>query len=165
MGVTHDEQACVRLVTNTYVFFFTAVRSLASKPTLPELLNLKTSSGSTVNIVEEIGTHYTPLGILLLNDHTGAITSALVSEHRLNVDEINLDILTRWLQGQGKQPVTWSTLIDVLRDVGLSVLARLIQDTVTSSAQPFGETVTCDILSVMVHHLLIFSVQSLRLPL
>ena len=110
---------------------------------MPELLNLKTSSGLTVNIVQRIGRFYSTLGPLLLNDHTGAITSAIVSEYRLNTDAINQNILTRWLQGQGKKPVAWSTLLNVLRDVGLSVLARLIQEGLTSSAQPFGETGSC----------------------
>ena len=126
-------------------FPFTALRSLASRPTLPELLIFVTSSPSirTVNIVEQIGTRYSRLGPLLLNDHTGAVTSAIVAEYQQNAYAINQEILTRWLQGRGKWPVTWSTLIDVLRDVGLSQLAHIIHLGLTSSAHPFGETVTC----------------------
>ena len=112
-------------------------RSLTTKPTLPKLLNLKTSSGSTVNIVQQIGTHYSTLGPLLLRDDTGAVTLAIVSQHQRDVALINQEILTRWLQGQGKLPVSWYTLIDVFKNAGLLELAQMIQDSLT--AQTFGE--------------------------
>ena len=109
---------------------------MKNKPTLPELLTLKTSSGSTVNMVEQIGTHYSTLGPLLLNDVTGAVTSAIVSKYQRDADAINQEILTRWLQGQGKKPVSWSTLTDVLKEVGLSELSQMIQDILTRSTTP-----------------------------
>ena len=125
------------------VFSITDVGSVESRLTLPRLLNLKTSSGSTVNIVKQIGSDYFTLGILLLNDDNGAVTSAITNQHHHNAVAINQEILMRWVRGQGKQPVTWSTLIGVLRDVGLSQLAQAIQESLRSSAHPFGKTVTC----------------------
>ena len=109
---------------------------LKSKPTLLELLIFKTSSGSTINIAEQIGTLYSTLGPLLLDDDTGAVTSAIVSQYQLDADAINQEILTRWLQGQGKKPVSWSTLTDVLKEVGLSELSQMIQDSLTRSITP-----------------------------
>ena len=109
---------------------------LSSKPTLPKLLTLKTSLGSTINIVEQIGTHYSTLGPLLLNDVTGVVTSAIVSQYQLNAVAINQEILTRWCQGQGKKPVSWSTLTDVLKEVRLSELSQMIQDSLTKSTTP-----------------------------
>ena len=122
------------------------VRSLTSRPTLPELLKFKTSSGSTVNIFQEIGTCYSALGPLLLKDGTGAVTEAIISNHRRDADAINHEILTQWLWGKGKHPVTWSTLIDVLKDIKLSELAEVIQEGFTSadisSTDISGKTVT-----------------------
>ena len=100
--------------------------SLASRPTLPLLINFKTS-GTTINILKEIGTNYSALGPLLLNDNSGEVIKAIVSEHQRNVDAINQEILTRWLKGSGKQPVAWSTLIEVLKDVELLELAEMIK--------------------------------------
>ena len=117
----------------SFCLYVSSSTSATSKPILSELLNFKTSSGSTVNIVEQIGTHYSKLGPLLLTDNTGAVTSAIVSQYQRDADAINQEILTRWLQGQGKKPVSWSTLIDVLRDVGLSELSQMIQESLTSS--------------------------------
>ena len=121
-------------------------RSLTSKPTLPELLNFNTSSGRTVNIVDQIATHYSKLDPLLLNDDNGAVTSAIADKHQRSSETINQEILTRWLQGRGKLPVTWSTLLDVLRDVGLSELTQMIRKNLNISeaslAQTSSETVT-----------------------
>ena len=47
-----------------------------------------------------------------------------------------LRILQEWLEGKGL-PVTWESLVQVLRDTGLSVLADLIQ----ASKVPAGEEV------------------------
>ena len=109
---------------------------------MSELLLLKTSSGRSVRIVEEIGPFYRQLGVLLLNDKTGVVTKVITQRHPNDVDAISVEILRRWLEGQGQHPVTWSTLIRVLKDVQLAELAQTIQEALTSSAQPFGETVT-----------------------
>lgn len=85
-------------------------------------------SGNTVNIVQQIGTHYSTLGSLLLEDDTGSITKAIFTQFQLNAVMINQDILTQWLQGQGKKPVAWSTLIDTLKDAELSELAQMIEE-------------------------------------
>ena len=77
--------------------------------------------------MQQIGTHYSQLGLLLLNDSTGSITSAIVTQFHSKADEINQEILSRWLQGQGKHPVNWFTLIRVLRDMQLLELAKMIQ--------------------------------------
>ena len=130
-----------------FLFFIADIGSLESKPTLPELLILKTSSGSSVNIVQEIGLKYLMLGVLLLNDDNGAVTEAITHQHNYDAVAINQAILTRWLLGQGKQPVTWSTLIGVLRDVGFSELAHVIMKELSSSVQSFGETVTAHFVS------------------
>ena len=95
-------------------------RSLTSTPTMADLLNFK--------IVHEIGTDYIGLGTMLLNDYTGALTQSIASQHQRNPVKINQAILTRWLQGQGKKPVQWSTLIEVLKDIELSELAQKIKD-------------------------------------
>ena len=106
----------------------------------------KTSSGRSVNIVEEIGTNYSTLGPLLLEDDSGAVTETIISKHQRDADKINWEILSRWLQGKGKCPVAWSTLIDVLKDIELSEVAVVIQEgfasTEISSTDISGKTVT-----------------------
>ena len=94
-----------------------------TSPTLPELRSFQ----GRIKIVREIGTHHTTFGILLLEDKNGARVAAITDRYRDNAEQINTEILREWLNGRGKQPVTWGTLIGVLRDTELDVLAGDIE--------------------------------------
>ena len=97
------------------------------RPTLPQLINFETRSGG-INITESIGLHYKQLGPLLLQDNDGTITETIERECFYKVKEINQEILQQWIQGKGMKPVQWSTLIDVLKKIELSPLAKKIAD-------------------------------------
>ena len=62
-------------------------------------------------------------GILLLNDETGAEVRTIVTKHHEDADQINLEILSLWIQGKGK-PLSWDVLIDVLKTIGLGTVAE-----------------------------------------
>ena len=76
-----------------------------------------------INILEKIGSKYSQLGIFLLDDDTGVQVDAIAKEHNKRAEDINFDILKKWLQGGGMQPVTWGTLVDVLGRIGHNILA------------------------------------------
>ena len=97
------------------------------RPTLPQLINFKTGT-ENMNILKHIGTQYNDLGIMLLDDKAGAVTKAIEKQCHHVVYDINREILRQWIQGEGMQPVQWSTLIDVLKKIDLSVLAKEIED-------------------------------------
>ena len=86
-------------------------------PTLPELLRLR--------IPERIGHNYMPFGVFLLQDDHGSMMANIEHENNTNPQKIIHQILRMWLQGRGV-PVTWSSLIRVLRDCELNTLAALI---------------------------------------
>ena len=90
------------------------------------MINFKTKAGS-VNVAQEIGTNYNTFGPLLLDDKTGAIMPAIVSQNLLVAANINMEILRRWVRGQGIKPVTWAKLIETLRSGGCSELADDIE--------------------------------------
>ena len=81
-----------------------------------------------INVPQEISTKYTQFGILLLEDTNGNRVRNMERKHRGDVEQINMEILVEWVNGNGKQPVSWATLIEVLREVELSVLARDIEE-------------------------------------
>lgn len=76
-----------------------------------------------INIPQEIGTKYSEFGILLLEDATGARVDTIALKHLNNAQQINLEILKEWVGGRGAKPVEWPTLVEVLKDIGLIVLA------------------------------------------
>ena len=101
--------------------------STEDQPTLPELIDFKTSTGS-ISIVNRIGTHYDVLGTLLLQDNDGAVTQSIRDQYQRDAAKINYEILKQWIQGGGRQPVQWSTLIEVLKKIELSELAKTIEE-------------------------------------
>ena len=67
------------------------------------------------NIAVGIGIKYLSFGTGLLNDENGDIVPVIVSEHRGNAEQINMDVLSRWVQGKGISDCTWRGLLGVLR--------------------------------------------------
>ena len=95
--------------------------NLSDRPKLPMFTSFPAQSGKFINIVQRIGAKYQWLGTHLLNDDTGSRTeSMLFSGPQATIHSI----LSSWLQGGGKEPVTWATFINVLKQIGLSELAK-----------------------------------------
>ena len=76
-----------------------------------------------VHIIERIGVDYHNIGTELLNDIHGTIIPTIEKEKLGNIQEIVREIFIKWRKGMGRQPVTWQTLVDVLREVRLHNLA------------------------------------------
>ena len=51
----------------------------------------------------------------------------MARRNHYDAEQINTEILQEWLIGRGKQPVTWATLVEVLRDIEQSTLAGDIE--------------------------------------
>lgn len=100
------------------------------KPTLLELLKLPTDSGEPINVLQDIGTEWHCVGIFLLEDSTGVRIDAIQDESRGKSEAINRAILKEWIRGKGMGPSTWTTLIKVLHDCKLDMLAREIEKSV-----------------------------------
>ena len=60
----------------------------------------------------------------LLKDDSGAIVEGIMAGK--SIQDANHEIIVRWLQGRGMQPVAWSTLTDAMRKSQLCKLAAEI---------------------------------------
>ena len=98
----------------------------AEKPTVVDMITFP-GSGGKIDISERIGTNYKRFGILLLEDTNGVKVNAIEKKHHEEANEINLEILQKWAEGNGKKPVTLRTLVDVLCKIGLTTLADEIK--------------------------------------
>ena len=78
-------------------------------------------------IPAEIGVDYYKLGILLLEDDYGNKTDAIAEAYR-DPEMIAIKIFQKWIKGDGKTPVTWATLIQVLQHLKLNRLCRYIEN-------------------------------------
>ena len=97
-------------------------------PALGTLVNFEKKNGEKIDILAKIGNNYKHLCIHLLIDNDGAILATISSNCRGIASDILLAIFRRWLQGQGKEPITWKTLIEVLEVIRLKVLAQEIEE-------------------------------------
>ena len=96
------------------------------QPILIELVRFR-GRERRINIPQEISTKYPQFGILLLEDTKGTRVRNIEYKHREDAEQINLEILQEWINGRGRQPVSWATLTEVIRDVELSELASDIE--------------------------------------
>ena len=80
-----------------------------------------------INIAEKISTKYHDFGLLLLDDPNGTRVRNMELKYNQDAERINKEILQEWATGRGKKPVSWETLTEVLRDIGLCTLASEIE--------------------------------------
>ena len=99
---------------------------IAERPTFHQLFYFSIR-GKPVDVIEMIGTKYYKFGVSLLQDDTGVKMEAIVEQCREDATKINRQVLSRWLRGEGKQPVTWATLATELELCGLNELAKDIR--------------------------------------
>ena len=94
---------------------------LNSRPSLNMLLYMRLPNGSSLRIVDEIGTNYEQFGILLLKDVSGRQVEVIEHDER-KVGKIITQILREWLKGAGLKPA-WGSLLKVLKMMGMTDLA------------------------------------------
>ena len=97
------------------------------RPTIIELIRFR-GRNKRINIPQEVSTKYYDFGVLLLKDETGAKMRTVIHKYNHDAEQINQEILEQWIDGKGKQPVTWGALVKVLRDVELTTLASDIEN-------------------------------------
>ena len=109
------------------IFF---VKSADGPPTLDGLRHFPVKK-EHIDIAVDIGPDYEKFGTLLLEDKKGnKVDSIAKSKHYIPVD-ITVEILKQWLQGKGRKPVTWQTLVKCLRDTNLNALADDIESSLS----------------------------------
>ena len=101
--------------------------SVNGPPNLRGLTAFPTRHGK-VNIPQEVGVKYQTFAAQLLEDPTGAKVNSKEHKHGRDSLRINTEVLQEWLRGQGRRPVSWGTLIEVLRDIELRTLAGDLED-------------------------------------
>ena len=97
--------------------------SVNAPPNLRGLIAFPTRHGKV-----KLGVKYQTFAAQLLEDPTGAKVNSIEHKHGRDSLRINTEVLQEWLRGQGRRPVSWGTLIEVLRDIELGTLARDIEE-------------------------------------
>ena len=101
------------------------------RPTMPQLLSFK-GKAKRINMAREIGIEWRVVGTVLLDDENGATMPAIAQQFGNNVQDINMEVLSRWLQGKGIDR-TWRALLDALREP-CRALAESVEEALTVEA-------------------------------
>ena len=81
----------------------------------------------SVSITQKTSTCYTKLAMYLLDDDNRDIVDGFKEKYHGDPEEIVTAVYKKWINGTGRKPVTWQTLVDVLREIELSSLAAEIE--------------------------------------
>ena len=96
------------------------------KPTI-RLLTSFDGKRKKLNIIQMTSTSYKQLGMYLLDDDNCDIVYSLKETHNNVTVEIVTAVYKMWISGTGRKPVTWQTLVDVLREIEMNSLADEIE--------------------------------------
>jgi hypothetical protein len=102
------------------------------RPDMVKLRHLelpKSSDGKKrpFDVAERIADSYKEVGGELLQDLYGNKVEIKHTDNNFKLVNTNVAILKKWLEGDGKKPVTWRILIQVLDKHGLAELAQDIR--------------------------------------
>ena len=80
-----------------------------------------------MEIIATVAAHWQDFGYLLDFDETGRTIDRIAREHQLRPIDCCAAMLREWLEGRGRQPATWATLIDLLKDADINDLAQQLE--------------------------------------
>ena len=99
---------------------------LSSVPRLTQLRLLRTADGGKIEIINTIASDWTTVGDFLDFDPAGAKLKQIKADEK-GVEACCRAMFQFWLEGNGVKPVSWATLVTVLRDSKLCALADQVK--------------------------------------
>ena len=94
------------------------------------LTSLKTKSGEKISIIKQVTPHWRKFALRLDFDRDGTMIQIIEGNKPNNLEACCQEMMQMWLQGKGRQPVTWELLVEILHDCDLNVLAEQVEDAV-----------------------------------
>ena len=99
-----------------------------SRPTLQQLTKMISPSGKTIQIINHIAADWhNRVGIHLNFDPTGRTLALIRAHNPSDPKACCIDMMKEWLEGKGRQPANWATLLRVLKDAEFCVLAEEVE--------------------------------------
>ena len=84
-----------------------------------------------VKVVQNVAADWKKLGLALEFDHK--VLRKIERDARFIAEDSCLELLSKWLDGEACQPVTWSRLIEAIKDAEHTKLATQLEQFFTHS--------------------------------
>ena len=91
-----------------------------------QLEKLKTHDGRVIKIVTEVAGNWEQMARRL--GFKEPEVKIIHKNHPNDVESACTDMFERWLAGEHRQPVTWQTVVDCLRELDLNVVANDLEE-------------------------------------
>jgi hypothetical protein len=104
--------------------------ALESKPHLHEL-DLITGKGKTVNVINKITCAWEKVAIRL---HFEGHDISRIRRDERQAEDACRTMFTEWLEGKGRTPTTWGTVIQALNEARQGELAKDLEDVLDTIA-------------------------------
>jgi hypothetical protein len=101
-----------------------ASRALESKPHLHEL-DLFTGKGKTVNVIDKTACAWEKVAIRL---HFEGHNISRIKRNERQAEDACRTMFTEWLEGKGRTPTTWGTVIQALNEARQGELAEDLEE-------------------------------------
>ena len=85
---------------------------------------MKTKSDKKLEIIKSVTPKWKEFGDLLEFDHDGTHLDVIEAKHPNNRPASCREMFQYWLAGNGVEPVSWRTLVSLLRNVEKNTLAK-----------------------------------------
>ena len=105
-------------------------RKLKSKPKLYEL-DLIRRNGKTVRVISRTSAAWKRVATRL--HFEGYEIKSIEKDKHFQTGDACSTMFSDWLEGKGRQPTTWETLIEALEEANLSELANDLKETLGAS--------------------------------
>ena len=77
-----------------------------------------------MDIITAITQDWKNFGIYFDFDEAGRTLNCIAKDYHYHSIDCCTQMMTEWLEGSGRQPATWATLIDLLKDAEMNDLAQ-----------------------------------------
>ena len=98
------------------------------KPQMMHLWKIVAEDGSEVKIVERVAAQFQKVAYAL--DFQPGVCDAVLATVHNSYERACQMIFQKWLNGEGRKPVIWATLIQALEHADFKQLARELKNTV-----------------------------------
>ena len=116
------------------------------RPEMRQLERFVGVRGMVFEVVKEVSTDWEKLALAL------HLRGEIIGEQRhFQPEAACRTILQRWLNGGGKQPATWDTLLGCLEDIGHGTLARYLRKEVVPAKDDSVDTAFYGIITHTIH--------------
>lgn len=86
---------------------------------------MQAADGQQLKVIQNVGVDWKYLGLNLQFDHN-MLKTIEKNAHFITEDSC-LELLSRWLDGETCQPITWARLIQALKDIEHSTIATQLE--------------------------------------